>query len=223
MKTGSYAGRLRKRFVFSDEHENSFGFQGVTSELSKEVKQKLNEISTRMEQREQQKLMNKQPVYDLDAVMLPADAAGELLGLSGMRIRQLAQQGHIERKGKTYPLVSVVKGYIAFLSNAKPSKASADAKIREMKAAEIEQRMAERAKELVHIDDVTAELAAFVASVRAEISSIPALITRDKVERKKYESLIDGVLKRISERQSKASEAIKADGDADDAIEEDTA
>lgn len=158
--------------------------------------------------------------------MLTAEQAGQLIMVSGERVRQLSKQGFIQKVGHgKFPLVSVVQGYIKFLRDdeKKNSKVAADAKVREMKAKEIEQRIAERNKELVHIDDVNAVVSDFVATVRAEIVGISARITRDPDDRRRCENVINDILNRISERQSQTARALSADGFADEAIADDTA
>jgi murein DD-endopeptidase MepM/ murein hydrolase activator NlpD len=149
--------------------------------------------------------------------------AARLIMVTIERIRQLVKAGYIQKIGRdSYPLVSVVQGYIRFLKEEerRTSKVQADSRVRDARAKEIEQRMALRSGNLIDIEDAKAEFATFVTTSRAEWQGLPASFTRDLELRRQLETKVDEILTRIAARYEKAIALLASGGDPLEAFAE---
>jgi hypothetical protein len=98
-----------------------------------------------------------------------------LLEISGERIRQLAAEGWFKSSGKNrWNRDEVVAGYVKFLrdEDRRSSRSTAENRVREAKAREIEQRIAERARELIALSDALDTLDMIVGMVRTEMGGV---------------------------------------------------
>lgn len=148
------------------------------------------------------------------AGLITLDQAGRLLGgITAERVRQLIVAGWIPKaKPGRVLLVAAVQGYIRYLkdqANAQ-SKTAADSRVRDARAKEIEMRNAVRLRELIPIEEATAEYDALVAAVREEMDGLPARLTRDIEQRRKFETEVHASKKRITEALGEAKGAARS-------------
>jgi phage terminase Nu1 subunit (DNA packaging protein) len=137
------------------------------------------------------------------------------LGLSRTAARDLETSGVLDRRKG---LDACRLDYIRSLRSRQSEKSIAEARIRNARAVEIELRTAQRAGELMFVDDHTATVDAIAGIVLTELGSLPARFTRDLEMRAQLEKCIDEARQSIADRlQSLAKDgpAIGEDDDAD--------
>lgn len=139
----------------------------------------------------------------------------EIAAMTGRTVRWvqiLAKEQGIEREARgKYRLDSVMAGlvshYEAILEGTE-KKASAS-RATDARTAEIEQRMAIRDRQLIPIDDAIMAMDKVVGVANAELSGLPARISRDLGTRKKAEAEVHGARKRISDALAEMSGAAR--------------
>lgn len=153
------------------------------------------------------------------------DDMGRLVGVSGRRITQMADEGKIPKpiNGK-YDGPAVVRA-LFLAAKSKREQTDSDRAIARARTAQAEAqeiRNARDRKELVAVDEVVNVFDTLVAVVRDEITALPARVTRDMDLRRKLEADIDGVLSRIAGRCGDAEDAVRSgEGVSDTASEDD--
>ena len=157
---------------------------------------------------------------------LTRDEIGRLIGLTGRRVTQMADEGKIPKpvNGK-YNAPAVIR---ALLNGAKERRAptpleKAQAKRAEEIAAEIADRRAAKRGELIAVDAAVAIFDELVAAVRSEIVGLPARVTRDMALRRKLEDEVDASLGRIARRCGDAANDARTGRAPSDAEAEDDA
>lgn len=142
--------------------------------------------------------------------------AAKLIGVTTTRIRQLVEEGRVERPRNGYVVLgTAIKGHADMLREAleKAKQNTSLDTARQAKTRETEIRIAQRMRELIPLEDAMAGVDAIVARVNSELAGMPARITRDKILRKKVEAEIDGSRNRIADAVGKAGETLVAGGD----------
>lgn len=127
--------------------------------------------------------------------------AGDLIGKSPQWIRRLVADGYIAKQpGGGVLKRDVFVGYIRFLTDEgrRATKVQAESRVRDARAREIELRIAEREKRLIEITDMEEVIDEFSGMLRAELSGLPARVTRDLVLRRTIERAIDDILTRLA-------------------------
>jgi hypothetical protein len=145
-----------------------------------------------------------------------------VFGISGMRIRQLAAEGWFKPAGKNrWNREEATAGYIKFLraEDRRSTKSAAENRVRDARAREIEQRVAEHARELIALTDALDTLDMIVGMVRTEMGGVAARVTRDLALRRVIEKAINDALGRIVERLRRESAALRSGNQATDAVE----
>lgn len=163
--------------------------------------------------------MPKRQDPDVADVQLTAPQVAALAGRTDRWVRGMAQDGYFEKDGRgKYTLGSIIQGLLRHEEDlaASGNKTAAAAKATAARTAEIEQRMAIRARELIPIDDAIMALDQLAGVVNAEMSGLPARITRDLDVRKKAEAEVHVTRKRISEALVAMSGAARTGRDLDD-------
>jgi hypothetical protein len=148
-----------------------------------------------------------------EAGIINTAVACQLLMLSRQRIDQLVAAGHLQRHSPGhFRTVDVVQGYIRFLrdEDRRSSKSSADSRVRDARAHEIEVRTAERQGRLVSLEDYFAMIDGICGVTRSELSGLPARFTRDLALRKSLEREIYGALERIADAAAATAERLEA-------------
>jgi hypothetical protein len=145
-----------------------------------------------------------------------------VFGISGMRIRQLAAEGWFKPAGKNrWNRDEATTGYIKFLraEDRRSTKSAAENRVRDAKAREIEMRLAERARELIAVEEAETALDTIVGMVRTEMGAVPARCTRDLALRHVIEKAINDGLSRIVARLANEIATLQKGSPGTDAVE----
>ena len=137
--------------------------------------------------------------------ILPENASAsdiaELFGVSPRRVRQLAAEKQIRpaRRGE-FPLAPLC---MAFLKQAAKSDADADErKARAAQAAararQLQIRNAREERELIPTEEAVAYTRAVVGALISRMNGLPAQITRDHVERRRIEDMLDRIREEVA-------------------------
>lgn len=129
------------------------------------------------------------------------EVAARLLELTPQRINQLVGAGYITRHRRGFTTISAsVRGYIRFLKDEsrKATQAGAAQRAQEARAKEIEQRIAERDRTLIPIEDAALAMDLLVGAVNREFDGQAARITRDMALRRIIEADVHGAKTRIA-------------------------
>lgn len=146
------------------------------------------------------------------------DTAARLAKCTPRWINKLVQDGYIPKPARgRYTVLGVVHGRIDSLQDEqrRASKSAADSRVRDARAAEIEQRVAERSGRLIDYDDAIGSFDEALGIIRAELSGLPARVTRDLSLRRKFETEIDEILTRAADRLEQAAGDPAPGGDDD--------
>jgi hypothetical protein len=145
----------------------------------------------------------------LGASILSAEMAGELLMIGGERVRQLHKAGWIKKGSMGFRLIDVVHGYIQYRNDAerRSTKSAAANRVTDMRAREIELRVARREAELLERDDALEVVDELVGIFLSALSSIPPRLTREIRERRHTEGVMHDVQTEVAQacRQKIAS------------------
>lgn len=157
------------------------------------------------------------------AGLIPAGQMAKLLMVTSQWLRQLSARDYIPKAVKgQYQLIPTVQGYIRFLKDEerRTSKVQADSGLKAARQREIEIRTARDEGRLVEMEDVELVVSSVFATLRSELSGIPASVTRDVSLREKIEKGLNGAFARSQGRFQEASAAIRSGGDPLGAIGE---
>lgn len=153
---------------------------------------------------------------DQQTGMITVDQASKLLMITPQWLRQLAAQGFIPKavKGR-YPMVAAVQGYIKSLKDEdkRSTKTAADSGLKAARQREVELRIAREEGRLIEMEDVEAVVSSVFATLRAELSGIPASVTRDVKLRKEIEKGLNEAFTRSEGKFREACEALQAGRD----------
>ena len=151
------------------------------------------------------------------ATPVSAERAADLLGITSRHLRRLVADGWIKKdaKGKFTDLATV-RGYVAYLQDEarRTSKSAAASKKDDAKTREIEQRIAIRDRTLVSTEEAIAFVDAVVGGLKSDFSGLAMRVSRDRVVRRKIESVVDDILNRASNRYRDGAAALRTGGDA---------
>jgi hypothetical protein len=144
---------------------------------------------------------------------VPASVLAKALGVSRMRVEQLAAEGVIKRLAKgRFLLLASVAGYVAWLKDEQrqAAKSAAAGKVQDQRAEEIALRIAERRQ--THLIEAQAEAVAiideFAGQLRSDIMAIPARVTADIGLRRRIEDQIDEAFGAAGERAGAAASRV---------------
>jgi hypothetical protein len=152
-------------------------------------------------------------------------SAGQIAAILG--ISRQAVEDHIAggrmptpiAKGQ-HSVLACVQAYIAICKGEAKAgtKAAAQNIAQVARAREIEQRIAERDRELITMSDAVSTLDDIIGAVLTEFNALPASVTRDRALRRMIEQKVDAAQKRIVDTLDKAMLALRA-GEADASAE----
>src|SRR5689334_7200475 len=127
--------------------------------------------------------------------------AATLLNKTERFVEYLVSYGFVlkSKKGQ-YSLTAVIHGYVDYMDQklAASSKSAAASRVTDARTRLLEIGIAERQRQLIPLDDAKAVMAQFAAQVRAELTGMPARLTRSPAERLKLKPEVDGALRRLS-------------------------
>jgi hypothetical protein len=137
-----------------------------------------------------------------------------LLGRSRVWLQMRIKEKYIIRVDGALTIVALVQGAIAYYEDllAKASKSAAATRVTDARTKEIELRMAERQRQLIPVEDAQAVVLELAATMRAELYGLPVRYTRDITERRKLESEVNDVLRRMADRAGSSAEALALGG-----------
>lgn len=161
-------------------------------------------------------VIHEENMSALDDLTVPASQIAKLLSLSIERVRQLVNTGYIPRIGKAkYPVSGSVQGYIRFLRDEEKqlSKSAADSGLKAARQREVELRIAREEGRLVEMEEVGAVVTTIFGTLRAELSGLPAAVTRDLKLREEIEKVLNGAFARSEVKFREASAAIQSGRD----------
>jgi hypothetical protein len=134
---------------------------------------------------------------------LSTQNVAKLLMLNPERIRQLTNDGYIERIGRNkYSLNAAVQGYIRFLKSdeRRNSKSASQSRWQDIKTQKADFELSVLQGQYLPRDDMMAAIDVIVATAKQEIQKLPARLTRDPVEQRRIEAEVVDVLNRISDK-----------------------
>lgn len=145
------------------------------------------------------------------------------LGITVQRLNELARSGALPKVGRgDFDLAATVQAYLSFRLDGeekRQSNVSAD-RLRDLRASEVEQRVAEKARQLVSMDEAMGVFDQVAGLYVESIGGLPARLTRDEGERQRIEGVCDQERQRLSDRFGKLGRVLRTGIDADEADEE---
>ncbi|WP_422028810.1 hypothetical protein [Roseovarius sp.] len=147
---------------------------------------------------------------------LTVSQAATLTGRSERWLQKLRKDGFIADDGRgSYTVVSLVRGIIAHYEDAleRASKKDASNEVARARAAEIQQRIAVKNRELISQKEAEAVIMQLATWVRAELYGLPPQLTRDRAMLKQYNQVIDDCLNRLAEKCTKSAESLRSGSD----------
>jgi hypothetical protein len=113
-----------------------------------------------------------------------------------------------------WPIIETFQGVIRYLRDEgrKTSKSAVQSRVQAARVKEIELRIAERSHVVVDIEECSALVDDVFGNMRAELSGIPAMITRDLKLRSEIERTIDECLNRYADRLELRAAALRETG-----------
>jgi phage terminase Nu1 subunit (DNA packaging protein) len=155
-----------------------------------------------------------------------ADLA-RVLGVTERRVQQLENVGVLRHtEHGEWDLAESVQAYLQHRLKAKRTPAArgkAEERLKEAKASREVLKLAVEEGRLIDVDEALAIIDEIVGTFRADLTGIPARLTRDMTWREKIETEIDGALCRCADLFAERAEAMRARGhivataEADDA------
>lgn len=152
-------------------------------------------------------------VTEQRAQTLSADQAAALLGKSRAWFFERVKEGHIAKEGRgRYSLIGIIRGVVAYYDDilTKQTKTQAASRATDARADEIRQRIAIRDRELIPIDEALQAQDIIVGAVNAELTGLPARVTRDMGLRRKIEDEVNGSKGRITAALRKGQAAARS-------------
>lgn len=130
-------------------------------------------------------------------------------------VYELRKRGHLPKGHQKTNVVHVVRGVMSYYEELQQKSARKEAAMSATRARteEINFRLAQRRKELIHAEDARATFIDLVSMVVAEMASIPAAFTRDLDERQRLEEIINGARERLSSECEAKSTALLGSGE----------
>ncbi len=141
---------------------------------------------------------------------LTLEQAAALLIRSRTWVTDRIREGYIKRDENGLSVLAIVRGAMAYYEDllVKTSKSAAAARVTDARTREIEIRIAERMAELIPLEDAQAVVMELAATVRGELTGFPIAFTRDVAERRKLQTAVDGILRRMADKAKAASAAL---------------
>jgi hypothetical protein len=140
----------------------------------------------------------------------------KLLDYSRSQFDRIADAGWIKPLApNTWPLVETIKGVMKYLRDEgrQTSKSAVQSRVQAARVKEIELRIAERAHIVVDIEESYALVDDVFGNLRAELSGLPAMISRDLKLRDEIEHRLDDILNRAANRLELRAAALRETGE----------
>ena len=153
-----------------------------------------------------------------------SEIVGQILGLTGRRVRQLTEDGVIAKNGRgKYPVLASIKAYIGWLKAAQERVPASDAKEAVLfeRARSLRLQNDEREHRLVDTEECIAVLDEIVGTYRTELDGLPARLTRDLDDRKQIASVVDAISNRVCDKFEQRAAELRANGTISTPVEVD--
>ncbi len=142
----------------------------------------------------------------LEAMEISLHQAADIMGISVSLARKIVSEGHVKRSSRgMVRIADWGRGYVAYrdAGDKRSTRSAATSIVGEARAAEINQRIALRDRDLVHVNEATMAIDHVVGACVETFNALPAMMTRDIAERKRLERIVregkHGVVKKIKE------------------------
>jgi len=139
-----------------------------------------------------------------------------LLGISRSHFERIAATGVAKpRSPNCWPIVETFQGFWTWAraENRNGSKTAVQSRVQAARVKEIELRIAERAHIVVDIEESYALVDDVFGNLRAELSGLPAMISRDLKLRDEIEHRLDDILNRAANRLELRAAALRETGE----------
>lgn len=169
-----------------------------------------------------QKPTNERPLTE--TLIVSSSVGAAFLGVSSRWVQQLATDGWVKPVGRgKWNLAELVQGYAASMKDEdrRSSRQSAENRVREARAAEIERRMAREDRKIIDIDEAFGVLDNVIGQFLQSISGLPAQITRNVGERRRIEAICDAERQRLSTQFAEGLSALETGIPTPDPADED--
>lgn len=137
-----------------------------------------------------------------EAGIISRETAAKLLLITPRHLARLVADGWIKKTSDDkYTVVSCVQGYVAYLKDEtrRNSKSAAASHLDQMRAREVELRIAAREKELLPLDEVVASMDIIAVTFRQALDGFPARFTRDPELKARLRTATDEVLNTVAD------------------------
>jgi hypothetical protein len=144
--------------------------------------------------------------------VLEAEKMAGLLEFSADYLRQLERAGRFAKLSHDrYSPPAVIKGVLAHMRDdaRRINKTSAQTRVQEARAKEIELRTARDEGRLIEIESVEAVFADILGAYRSELAGVPAAATRDLAIRETISAALESAIDRCRARFAAAAEAAR--------------
>lgn len=136
-----------------------------------------------------------------------------LLGMKKTWLFELTKSGVIPKEATgTYDPTAAVHAYVEHLKDQrnkeKPDTPSSLDTVRELKAKELEVKLALKERELIELDEAIGLLEEVTGLFNAYLSGLPAEISRNQEERERVDAIIQQGKQRLSDRFEQAADSL---------------
>lgn len=139
--------------------------------------------------------------------MITLAQAGKILSISDQWLRELGKRGYIPVPvNGMVSMDKAIQGYLKWLksSNSQTGKNDATSKLQNLRAQEIELRIAQRLSELVSIEDFSKSIEIIYNIMHSEMIDLPSRATNDIALKKTLKTELDEIFKRTRKRIEEA-------------------
>jgi hypothetical protein len=139
----------------------------------------------------------------------------QLLGFSRQNLEKIATAGWVKpRAPNCWPVIETFQGVLRYARDEgrRSTKSASDSRVAAARAREIELRTARRAGELCETEEALACVDEIFGMLRADLSGLPAMVTRDLNVRRDIERGVNDILNRTAARLEAQAESLQAGG-----------
>jgi hypothetical protein len=143
----------------------------------------------------------------------------ELTTYSAAGLTLLEREGIIKRSGhNTWAMPETVLAIVRYLRSRTAARGEADKALKLAKQRELEQRLAERARQLIPVAQATEAVETLVGVVLVELGGLAARSSRDTTVRRRIDDEVYAARVRISAKLATIGQAIRDGTPPDEAL-----
>ncbi len=154
---------------------------------------------------------------------LTGQAVSDLIGFTPTMLRKIEQQGFVTRgEDKLFDPAEAVQGYIRWMKDEarRSSKTEGAKRTEELRQRKLEIDIAKEMHELVDVETVEVTFTEIFTTLRLDIGSVPAGVTRDLELRTEIGTLINGAFDRCRAKFDATVAALQGGRPVLDALED---